>query len=43
MQVVVFCKNVLILPNNDSDFLTLKEAYNLNPFTTIGHWWRIFN
>ena len=26
MQVVVFCKNVLILQNNDSNFLTLKVA-----------------
>ena len=24
MQVVVFCKNVLILQNSDSNFLTLK-------------------
>ena len=26
MQVAVFCKNVLILYNNDSRFLTLKVA-----------------
>ena len=26
MQVVIFCKNVLILWNNDSDFLTLIVA-----------------
>ena len=26
MQVVVFCKNVLILYNSDSSFLTLKVA-----------------
>ena len=26
MQVTVFYKHVLILYNNDSDFLTLKEA-----------------
>ena len=26
MQLVVFCKNVLILWNNDSNFLTLKVA-----------------
>ena len=26
MQVVVFCKNVLILQNNDSNFLTLNVA-----------------
>ena len=26
MQVIAFCKNVLILQNNDSNFLTLKVA-----------------
>ena len=30
MQVVVFCKHVLILYNNDSNFLTLKVAQYLN-------------
>ena len=30
MQVVVFCKHVLILQNKDSNFLTLKEHNNLS-------------
>ena len=35
MQVVVFCKHVLILQNNDSNILTLKVAWYLKKLSYI--------
>ena len=37
MQVLVLCKHVLILQNNDSNILTLKVAQYLKKLGNIGN------